>query len=78
LKKVALELCLGDDFKECFEDVVLEGGVEDDLAERFEDDVERFFEDDLDKGLDFLECLPAEVEDSETEPSRDWVVLVRL
>jgi hypothetical protein len=69
---------LGDDFKECFEDVVLEGGFEDDLAERFEDDVEKFFEDDLDKGLDFLECLPSEVEGSETELGGDWAVLVRL
>jgi hypothetical protein len=78
LKKVALELCLGDDFKECFEDVVLEGGFDDDLAERFEDDVERFSEDDLDKGLYFLEGLLAEVEGSETEPGRDWAVLVQL
>lgn len=64
------DLCLCEDFEECFEDV-LEGGFEDDAAERFEDVVERFFDDDFDEDLDVFECLLARVGVSETLPGRD-------
>jgi hypothetical protein len=73
---VGLDLCLCDVFEESFGDV-LEGGFENDPAERFEDVAERFLDDDLDEDLDF-ECLLAKVGVSETLPSRDWAVLVRL
>jgi hypothetical protein len=74
---VGLDLCLCDVFEEGFDDV-LEGGFENDPAERFEDVVERCLDDDLDEDLDVFECLLAKVGVSETLPNRDWVVLVRL
>jgi len=48
---------LCDVFEEGFDDV-LEGGFENDPAERFEDVVERCLDDDLDEDLDVLETLP--------------------
>lgn len=74
---MGLDLCLCDVFEESFDDV-LEDGFENDPAERFEDVAERFLDDDLDEDLDVFECLLAKVGVSETLPSRDWAVLVRL
>jgi hypothetical protein len=67
---VYLDLCLCEDDEECFEDV-LEGGFENEKAERFDDVVERIFDDDFDEDLDVLECLLPKVGVSETLSDRD-------
>jgi hypothetical protein len=67
---VYLDLCLCEDVEECFEDA-LEGGFENEKAERFDDVVERIFDDDFDEDLDVLECLLPKVGVSETLSDRD-------
>jgi len=81
-ERVGLGLRLFDECDECDEcleedlEEGLEEPFEDDLAEYFEDDLGRSLEDDFDDSLYVFECLLAEVEDSDTSPSKDWDALV--
>jgi hypothetical protein len=48
LERVKSDLCLCEDFRECFEDI-FEGSFDDDLAETLEGDLDESFENDFDE-----------------------------